>query len=97
MVLYDVGGTTTYPLDNVENFFITHTYGGFDTMCFDINPQHELYPFISEEIKIGYGDNIYLVKGINERKRVSTITLIWIYLKIGSIKSSAQKPCHCMK
>ena len=74
MVLYDVGGTTTYPLDNVENFFITHTYGGFDTMCFDINPQHELYPFISEEIKIGYGDNIYLVKGINERKRVSTIT-----------------------
>ena len=37
-------------------------------------PSTPLYPNIAEEIKLEYGDNIFVIKGINERTDRSTIS-----------------------
>ena len=75
LILYDSSGRPAYPLDvPAESFYIKHEYGGNETLELDISPRHKLYRFIAEEIQIGWDDNIYLIKTINERKSVSTIT-----------------------
>lgn len=75
LILYDSSGRPAYPLDvPAESFYIKHEYGGNETLEFDISPRHELYPFLAEEIQVGWDDNIYLVKAINERAEISTIT-----------------------
>lgn len=72
--LYNTNGVEEYPLTDIENFYITHVFEGMDTINFDISPGHPLYKKIGEEIKVSYGDNDYLIKAINRRKAVSTVT-----------------------
>lgn len=72
--LYNTSGLPEYPLTDIENFHITHGNGGLDTVNFDISPKHPLYSKIAEEIKVDYGDNDYLIKSINRRRTLSTIT-----------------------
>ena len=56
-----------------DALYITHVYGGLDTLDFDMAPQHELYPDIAEEVPVVCGGNRYLIKSINERRSVSTV------------------------
>lgn len=59
---------------SVDSFFITEEYGGAQTLQFDIHPKDPLYNQVAEEAPVDYGGQHYLIKGINERKSVSTIT-----------------------
>jgi phage minor structural protein len=71
--LYSLNGIQ--PLDvPQESFSIVHHYDGMETLEFDISPKHALYNQLAEEVQIGYGDNLYLIKTINERKKVSTVS-----------------------
>lgn len=72
--LYNTQGVPAYPLADIENFCVVHTFEGDDSLSFDISPKHPLYPNIAEEIKLEYGDNIFVIKGINERTDRSTIS-----------------------
>lgn len=72
--LYNTQGVPAYPLADIENFCVVHTFEGDDSLSFDISPKHPFYPNIAEEIKLEYGDNIFVIKGINERTDRSTIS-----------------------
>lgn len=73
LILYNDSGKPEFPLKEIENFYITHKYGGFDTLSFDIYTNHDLYGRIVEEVNVEYGDNVYAVKKINERGSISTV------------------------
>lgn len=75
MVLKIFNGTEIIPFTDIDNtFFRTRSYGGMMYLQFDISPDHRLYPYIaSEETEIEYDGQRYLIKGINERKTITTI------------------------
>lgn len=74
LTLYDSSGVPAYPLDvPTASFFITHVYGGLDTLSFDISPKHPVYVNIAEEIQVEYADILYKIKSVNERATTSTI------------------------
>lgn len=56
-----------------KTFFKTSSYGGMMYLQFDISPDHKLYKYIAEETELEYDGQRYVVKGINERKTVTTI------------------------
>lgn len=63
-----------YPYDDIDDtFFVTESYGGMMCLQFDISPEHPLYSLLQEETRVEYEEQYYLVKGINERKTVTTI------------------------
>ena len=75
LTIYSADGAQKYPLDVPgATFYITHVYGGLDTLTFNISPNHKLYPLISEEITVEYDDILYKVKNINERETVCTVS-----------------------
>lgn len=77
LTLYDSSGVPAYPLDvPAASFFITHVYGGLDTLSFDISPKHPVYVNIAEEIQVEYADILYKIKSVNERATTSTIGCI---------------------
>lgn len=53
--------------------YITHKYGGSDTLDFSLSPEHEAYSYILEETPVIYGGNRYIIKSINERRDISTV------------------------
>ena len=53
--------------------YITHKYGGSDTLDFSLSPEHEAYHYILEETPVIYGGNRYIIKSINERRDISTV------------------------
>ena len=53
--------------------YITHKYGGSDTLDFFLSPEHEAYHYILEETPVIYGGNRYIIKSINERRDISTV------------------------
>lgn len=56
-----------------KTFFRTRSYGGMMYLQFDISPNHKLYKYIAEETEFEYDTQRYIVKGINERKTITTI------------------------
>jgi len=76
--LYDADGVTQRTLDNIEEFYVEHVSGGFDTLSFDIAQEHPLFKFIYEEILIEYDELFYTVRNINKRSKKATISCdIW--------------------
>ncbi len=73
MITLYSGGVPSYPLEGVSNLCITRLYDGNDTLSFDISPQHQLYQLLGEECKIGYLDQVFIVKAINERTETASI------------------------
>lgn len=57
-----------------DTFFRTRSYGGMMSLQFDISPKHKLYKYFTLDGEVEYDNQRYLIKGINERKTVSTIT-----------------------
>ena len=53
--------------------YITHKYGGSDTLDFSLSPEHEAYHYILEETPVIYGGPRYIIKSINERRDISTV------------------------
>ena len=53
--------------------YITHKYGGSDTLDFSLSPEHEAYHYILEETPVIYGGNRSIIKSINERRDISTV------------------------
>lgn len=56
-----------------DALYITHKYGGADTLDFSLSPEHEIYSCICEEAPVICGGNRYIIKSINERRGASTI------------------------
>lgn len=73
--IYDASDhTILHPLNvNKNNWYITHTWDGLDSLTFDIPPKHESYRKIAEEVRITDGQNRYIVKDIDECSTVSTV------------------------
>lgn len=63
-------------LCNRQNFSIVTDFGGEQTLSFDMPTKDEQYQFIKNETVLRYKDNEYLIKSINQRKRISTITAV---------------------
>ena len=75
LTIYSADGAQKYPLDVPgATFYITHVYGGLDTLTFNISPNHERYPLISEEATVEYDDILYKIKNINERETACTVS-----------------------
>jgi len=63
-----------YPYADLDDtFFLTYDYDGMIYLQFDISPHHKYYRHISEESELEFDNQIFIVKGINERLNVSTI------------------------
>lgn len=56
-----------------DALYITHKYGGSDTLDFSLSPEHEAYSHVLEEAPVIYGGNRYIIKSINERRDISTV------------------------
>ena len=54
-----------YPIIGYSDFYITHISGGEDTLNFTVPVNSEIYSHLSEENRIEYGDNYYLIKSID--------------------------------
>ncbi len=75
MVLKLYLNNEAYPLDGLSNWFVTHSYGGSNTMQFDISTHHPHYKKIVEEAVVEYDKTLYLIKQINERTASGTATV----------------------
>lgn len=74
MVLKIFYNDEVFVYKDIDNtFFRTRSYGGMMYLQFDISPDHKLYKYIAEETELEYDGQKYVVKGINERKTVTTI------------------------
>ena len=56
-----------------KTFFRTRSYGGKMSLQFDISPKHELYRYFIPETDVEYDGQRYVIKGVNERKTITTI------------------------
>lgn len=56
-----------------DSVYVTHVWGGLDTLDFDMDPHMPGYSEITEEIPVRFNGIQYTVKGINERRSVSSI------------------------
>ncbi len=64
-------GARIYTVD--KTFFRTRSYGGKMSLQFDISPKHSLYKYLIPETDLEYDGQRYVIKGVNERKTVTTI------------------------
>lgn len=62
------------PITNQKNYNIVYEYNGDQILTFDISTGDELYTYIANEVQIKNEENKYLIKDINKRKSLSTIT-----------------------
>lgn len=71
--IFDRDGKT-HLYDKIDDtFFVTESYGGMNKLQFDVSPDHPLYFVMQEETRVEFENQYYLIKGINERKTVTTI------------------------
>lgn len=57
-----------------DSFFILQEYGGAESLQFDIHPKDPLYAQVAEEVPVTNDGARYLIKAINERPTVSTVS-----------------------
>lgn len=62
------------PLENRTNFSITTEYEGEQSLSFDIQPSDSNFTYLKEESSLRFEDNDFLIKSINQRKEIATIT-----------------------
>lgn len=62
---YDDTGAT-YPIADTEDLCINHKINGCDVLSFTVSTRHELYKTLSEEARIEYANNAWLIKKIND-------------------------------
>lgn len=75
MVLKIFYGSDVIPFTDIDNtFYRTRRYNGTMSLQFDISPENTLYKCFAPETELEYDGQRYLVKSINERKSISTIT-----------------------
>ncbi len=67
IVFYDATGTPV-PLDDYEDFSVTHKLDGCDEMTFSLDVHHELYPLLYEEARVVANGNEWLIKKIDDDK-----------------------------
>ncbi len=74
LTIYSPDQSSAVPLSIPDDkWFVVHKYNGKDTLSFDISPEHECYPLIGEEIRIGTAENRYIIKDIDEHGGVAQI------------------------
>ncbi|MEY8536630.1 phage tail spike protein [Blautia pseudococcoides] len=68
MKIYEASDSSImYPLNLPGNAWsICHKYDGRDELTFELSPDHETYKHIAEEVRITDGNNIYVVKNVDE-------------------------------
>lgn len=68
-------GSDMYPLQiNETDWYIEHSYDGYDTLCFEIPDSHDMYPYLAEEARITDGDNLYAVKQLDDHGGYVNVT-----------------------
>lgn len=73
MVLKVFTNNDVVPFEVDDTFCITKSFNGLMSLQFDVSPDNSKYKLFQEETVIEYDCQYYLVKGINERKTMSTI------------------------
>lgn len=68
MIKFYDANENAIPLDDYEDYSITHKLDGCDVMTFSLDTHHELYPFLHEEARVIAGDNEWLIKKIDDDK-----------------------------
>ena len=66
--------------------YITHVWGGLDTLDFDIDPRRPEYAMIEEEAPVLHDGIRYTVKSVNERRSVSSIHCV---IDLDDLRSTA--------
>lgn len=64
------------PLANRKNYYTLYEYSGLQTLSFDISPNDDVYQYIANEVPVRNGENRYLIKGIDKRKTLCTVTCV---------------------
>lgn len=74
LTIYSPDQSSATPLSIPDDkWYVVHKYDGKDTLSFDISPDHECYPLIGEEIRVGTDKNRYIIKDIDEHGGVAQI------------------------
>ena len=75
MVLKIFSNNNVFVYKDIDNtFFRTHSYGGMKYLQFDVSIKHSMYRYISEDTRLEYDDQYYLIKGVNERTSAGICT-----------------------
>lgn len=67
IVFYDAAGSPV-PLEDYEDYSVTHKLDGCDEMTFSLDTHHDLYPLLYEEARVVANGNEWLVKKIDDDK-----------------------------
>ena len=65
-----------FPIASRSNFKIVYDYEGGQTLSFEILTNDEVYKYLKEQSVLSYGDNIFVVTKINQRKVKTSITAV---------------------
>ena len=76
MVLKIFSNNNVFVYKDIDTtFFQTHSYGGMKYLQFDVSIKHSLYKYMTEETRLEYDDQYYLIKGVNERSSAGICTI----------------------
>lgn len=62
------------PITNRQKYYTTYEYDGLETISFDISPQDEMFQYIKNEVLIKNDENLYIIKSINHRGAICTVS-----------------------
>ena len=65
-----------FPIASRSNFKIVYDYEGGQTLSFEILTNDEVSKYLKEQSVLSYGDNIFVVTKINQRKVKTSITAV---------------------
>lgn len=65
-----------FPIENRQNFCIITDYEGAHSLSFDIATADKNFNSLKEEALLKFEDNIYIIKTINRRKKIASISAV---------------------
>lgn len=91
-IFFEDGDATQYPVVDFENLCIEHKLNGCDVLSFTISTKHEKYQYITEEARIKYAGNEWLIKKINDDRIECDIDFDFLKTKVYSAFRSETLP-----
>lgn len=62
------------PITNRQKYYTAYEYDGLEILNFDLSPEDEIFKYIKNEVLVRNDENLYIIKSINHRGKVCTIS-----------------------
>lgn len=70
-----IDGDQQYPVNiDGKDWYVDHSYDGYDRLCFECSDTHEVYPYLAEETRVTDGNNLYTIKQIDDHAGYVSVT-----------------------